>query len=62
MKRGKLKTYVIRIRGAKTKFKARAFSQEGALAQVWCSIRRGYRYGVGSSADLKRKASVERID
>ena len=62
MKRGKLKTYVTRIRGTHTTFKSKAFSKGGALKQVWAKIRGGYRYDVDSYTELKRRATTERVD
>lgn len=59
----KLKTYKTRIPGTSTVFTSNAFTQEGALKQVWREIRGRARwnYGVKSFAELKRRARVERV-
>ena len=57
----KVKTYITRIPGVKMTWKSRAFTKEGALKQVWADIRGGYKYGVDSFAELKRKARVEQV-
>lgn len=60
-KGSKLKTYIVRITGYKNKWKVRAYNINGAIAQVWYDIRKGYRYGVVSLNDLRKKAKVKRV-
>jgi len=63
MKRGKLNTYIVSIRGAKNTWKIKSYSKNGAITQVWNDIKSPgyYKYGVISLADLKKKAKVERV-
>ncbi len=60
-KGSKLKTYIVRIPGYKIRWKNRAYNINGAITQVWYDIRKGYRYGVISLNDLRKKAKVERV-
>lgn len=63
MKGQKIKTYIVRITGVKNRWKVRAYSANGAIAQVWYDIRPPghFKYGMKSLDHLKRNAKVERV-